>query len=76
MKKKIVDLSSVYCVAELDKAQRRFDELPDELVNHLRAAFAHKAGVGAHPGTYAGRPPKVYDTENPSQKRSATKFPP
>jgi hypothetical protein len=72
MKKKIVDLSSVYCVADLDEAQRRLDEL----VNHLRAAFAHKAGVGAHPGTYAGRPPKVYDTENPSQKRSATKFPP
>jgi hypothetical protein len=32
------------------------DEMPPEMRDHMLAAFAHKAGLGPHPGMYKGPP--------------------
>jgi len=32
------------------------DEMPPEMKAHMLAAFAHKAGLGPHPGMYKGPP--------------------
>jgi hypothetical protein len=32
------------------------DEMPPEMKDHMLAAFAHKAGLGPHPGMYKGPP--------------------
>jgi hypothetical protein len=58
-------LSCIYCVGDQDEAQRCFDQLPKELVTHIWAAFAHKAGLCPHPGVYAGPVPKDYDPKDP-----------
>jgi hypothetical protein len=31
-----------------------FDAIPDDVKDHMWAAFAHAAGVGPHPGIYKG----------------------
>lgn len=37
--------------------QDHFDNAPEEMKDHLMAAFLHKAGKGSHPGKYAGPQP-------------------
>lgn len=37
-----------------DEEESEFDALSDEVKDHMWAAFAHKAGVGPHPGIYKG----------------------
>jgi hypothetical protein len=34
--------------------EEEFDAMPDELKDHMWAAFTHKAGLGPHPGIYNG----------------------
>jgi hypothetical protein len=53
------DLSHVYANSDLDETQDNHSDLPDELRLHMAMAFAHKAGLAAHPGKYAGPPVKV-----------------
>jgi hypothetical protein len=57
--KKPIDLSYIYCDGDLDRAQRRYDRLPTELVRHLAACFAHKAGLAPDPGFYSGPKPEI-----------------
>jgi hypothetical protein len=35
-----------------DEEDDQHDAIPDEVKDHMWAAFAHKAGVGPHPGIY------------------------
>ena len=37
-----------------DEEEEEFDAMPDELKDHMWAAFTHKAGLGPHPGIYKG----------------------
>jgi hypothetical protein len=36
------------------KDEEEHDALPDEVKDHMWAAFAHAAGLGRHPGKYKG----------------------
>jgi hypothetical protein len=58
------DLSHVYA-NDPDEGQKHHGDLPDELLDHLASAFAHKAGVGKNPGIYKGpkvTPPSDWET--------------
>jgi hypothetical protein len=47
-----------YNIGSLDRQQEVLDRaMPTELTNHMFAAFAHKAGLGADPGKYTGPQP-------------------
>jgi hypothetical protein len=37
-----------------EDGQTQYDELLPEAVDHMVAAFMHKAGLGQHPGQYQG----------------------
>jgi hypothetical protein len=37
-----------------DEEDEEHDAIPDDVKDHMWAAFAHKAGVGPHPGIYKG----------------------
>jgi hypothetical protein len=39
---------------EEEEEEEEFDAMPDELKDHMWAAFTHKAGLGPHPGIYNG----------------------
>jgi hypothetical protein len=39
--------------------QEDFDEAPQEFKDHMADAFAHKAGLGPHPGKYQGKGVKM-----------------
>jgi hypothetical protein len=52
------DLSPVYGRND-DEGQEAHQHLPDHVVDHLMAAFAHKAGLGPHPGKLADRKKKA-----------------
>jgi hypothetical protein len=58
MRRKPVDLSYIYCDGDLGRAQRNHGELPPELIRHMCAAFAHKAGLAPSPGFYSGPAPE------------------
>ena len=49
-----------------ENGQAQYDELPPEAVDHLIAAFKHKAGLGPHPGKYQG--PRVKDPNSVNAK--------
>ena len=59
--KRVIDLSHIYCDSDLDRAQRRHGELPEELRLFMFQMFAHKAGLCADPGVYSGPAPKAKD---------------
>jgi hypothetical protein len=61
--KKAVDLSFVFCV-DPDKGQKAYDKLPPQLVRHLAACFAFKAGLAPDPGFYDGPAPEIPDEED------------
>jgi hypothetical protein len=42
------------------------DDMPPEMRDHMLAAFAHKAGLGPHPGMYKGPPRKKRDPDEPT----------
>src|ERR1700746_1902285 len=42
------------------------DDMPPEMRDHMLAAFAHKAGLGPHPGMYKGPPRKKRDSDEPT----------
>jgi hypothetical protein len=42
------------------------DEMPPEMKDHMLAAFAHKAGLGPHPGIYKGPPRRKRDRDEPT----------
>ena len=47
-----------YNIGSLDRQQEIWDRaIPTELIMHMAAAFAHKAGLGPHPGKYTGPQP-------------------
>ena len=54
------DLSHVYA-NEPDEGQEEHGKLPNEAMDHFAAIFAHKAGLGTHPGVYKG--PKIKKPE-------------
>jgi hypothetical protein len=54
-----------------DEEDEEFDAMPDELKDHMWAAFAHKAGVGPHPGIYKGPKAKQPKVEAKPVKRKA-----
>lgn len=55
--------------------EEEFDAMPDELKDHMWAAFAHQAGLGPHPGLYNGperKPeatPRALNTAPPKRKK-------
>lgn len=50
------DLSHVFA-NDPDEGQIHHGNLPDEVMDHFAAVFAHKSGLAPHPGVYKG--PKV-----------------
>lgn len=42
------------------------DDMPPEMKAHMLAAFAHKAGLGPHPGMYQGPPRRKRVSDEPS----------
>jgi hypothetical protein len=48
------DLSHVFANPDLDEAQEEYDNLPEEMRDHLWKAMLHNAGLGPDPGKYKG----------------------
>ena len=43
--------------------QEEWDSLPTAYKLHFASAFAHKAGLGPHPGEYTGPAPEIREPE-------------
>jgi|HubBroStandDraft_6_1064221.scaffolds.fasta_scaffold1424052_1 hypothetical protein len=61
-----------------DEEEEEFDAMPDELKDHMWAAFTHKAGLGPHPGIYKGPQAKPAATprahqHGPAEAKKAVK---
>jgi hypothetical protein len=48
------DLSHVFGNPDLEGAQDNWDELPQEMKDHLFRFLEHKTGFSPHPGKYKG----------------------
>lgn len=59
-----LDVGHIYTNPYPEDGQAQYNELPPEAVDHLIAAFKHKAGLGPHPAKYQG--PEV---ENPNSTK-------
>ena len=45
-----LDVGHIFANPDPEDGQAQYDELPPEAVDHMIAAFKHKAGLGPHPG--------------------------
>ena len=61
-----LDVGHIYTNPDPEDSQAQYDELPPEAIDHMIAAFKHKAGLGPHPGKYKG--PKVKNPNSPDPK--------
>ena len=49
-----LDIGHIVTDPDPEDGQARYDQLPTEAIDHMIAAFKHKAGLGPHPGQYQG----------------------
>lgn len=61
-----LDVGHIYTNPDPEDGQAQYDELPPEAVDHMIAAFKHKAGLGPHPGKYQG--PEVKNPNAPPER--------